>query len=240
MGKEKAPRIQTSLLNKVEKNILFWLAEHMPEWVTSDMLTALGFFAAVAYAVFCWLANYNVEYLWLSSFCLVLNWFGDALDGTLARVRKLQRPKYGFFLDHSVDAITTCLFCIGLGLTPYMDMTIALFIMIGYLSLSLFTYLSTMVFTEFPLTYARLGPTEVRLILIAVSILYIYYPFSSWHLNVLGLFLSAYDLMGIIAAATLATLYLSSIIKGIRRLKNNQNIQESNEDAESKTAKESI
>lgn len=97
-----------------------------------------------------------------------------------------------------------------------------------------------MVFTEFPLTYARLGPTEVRLILIAVSILYIYYPFSSWHLNVLGLFLSAYDLMGIIAAATLATLYLSSIIKGIRRLKNNQNIQESNEDAESKTAKESI
>ena len=212
MGKETSERIQTSLLNRLEKKALVWMAERMPQWVTSDMLTALGFIAAVAYAVFCWLANKNVQYLWLSSLCLVLNWFGDALDGNLARVRKIQRPKYGFFLDHSVDALTTCLFCIGLGLTPFMKLSIALFIMIGYLCLSLYTYLSTMTFSEFRLTYAKLGPTEVRLILIGISTLYIYNPFGNWHVSIFGEPWSIYDLAGGAAAIALFYIYIHSII----------------------------
>lgn len=115
MGNENAKRLQTSLLNGIERKALIWMAERMPRRVTSDMLTCLGFVAAIAYTIFCWLANKNVKYLWLSSFCLVLNWFGDALDGSVARVRGIQRPKYGFFIDHSVDALTTCLFCIEIG-----------------------------------------------------------------------------------------------------------------------------
>ena len=107
MGKEKSVRLQTSLLNAAEKKVLVKLAKIQPRWMTSDILTYFGVVAAVFYAVFCWLANYNVNYLWAASFCLVLNWYGDSLDGTLARVRNTQRPKYGFFIDHSLDAITT-------------------------------------------------------------------------------------------------------------------------------------
>ncbi len=220
MGNENAERIQTSILNRLEKKALIRLAEHMPKWVTSDMLTWLGFAAAVAYAFFCWLANKNVRYLWLSSFCLVLNWFGDALDGSVARVRGIQRPKYGFFIDHSVDALTTCLFCIGLGLTPFMNLNIALFIMLGYLSLSLYTYLGTWIFGEFRLTYGGLGPTEVRLILIAVSILYIYNPFGTWTLNLFDKHWTVYDLAGVAVAVILFFLYITSIIKDAKKLRN--------------------
>ena len=145
MGKEKSVRLQTSLLNAAEKKVLVKLAKIQPRWMTSDILTYFGVVAAVFYAVFCWLANYNVNYLWAASFCLVLNWYGDSLDGTLARVRNTQRPKYGFFIDHSLDAITTCLFCVGIGLSPMMDMNIALFILAGYLVMSIYTYLSTIV-----------------------------------------------------------------------------------------------
>ena len=107
MGKENSNRLQTSLLNSGEKKLLVWLAKRQPAWVTSDFLTYFGVGAAVLYAAFCWLANYNVNYLWLASLSLVLNWYGDSLDGTLARVRETQRPKYGFFIDHSLDALTT-------------------------------------------------------------------------------------------------------------------------------------
>ncbi|MDE5744247.1 MAG: CDP-alcohol phosphatidyltransferase family protein [Paramuribaculum sp.] len=217
MGNENAKRIQTSLLNSVEKKVLVWLAMRMPKWVTSDMLTWLGFAAAVAYAVFCWLANENVNYLWLSSLCLVLNWFGDALDGNLARVRNTQRPKYGFFIDHSIDALTTCLFCIGLGLTPFMSMNIALFIMIGYLSLSLHTYICTMTLGEFRLTYASLGPTEVRLILILISIIYIYNPFGTWSVKIFGKQWSVYDFAGSIVALALGIMYVVSVITDARK-----------------------
>ena len=193
MGKEKSVRLQTSLLNAAEKKVLVKLAKIQPRWMTSDILTYFGVAAAVFYAVFCWLANYNVNYLWAASFCLVLNWYGDSLDGTLARVRNTQRPKYGFFIDHSLDAITTCLFCVGIGLSPMMDMNIALFILAGYLVMSIYTYLSTIVLDEFKLTYASLGPTEVRLILIAVYILYIYNPWPDVSVNIFNKQWTVYD-----------------------------------------------
>lgn len=226
MGNENAQRIQTSLLNRAEKKVLIWLAERMPVWITSDMLTWLGFFAAVTYALFCWLANRNVNYLWLSSLCLVLNWFGDALDGSVARVRCIQRPKYGFFIDHSIDALTTCLFCIGLGISPIMKLNIALFIMLGYLSLSLYTYICTMLLAEFRLTYASLGPTEVRLILIAVSILYIYNPFSSIVINVFGNAWTVYDIVGALVALILFSIFIFSIIRDAGKLKKEESSPE--------------
>ena len=127
MGNEKAERIQTSILNKAEGKLTVWLAKRQPEWMTSDILTYIGVAAAVFYALFCWLANFNLNYFYASSFFLIVNWYGDSLDGNLARVRQLQRPKYGFFIDHSLDALTTCLFCIGLGLSPLMDRNVKVF-----------------------------------------------------------------------------------------------------------------
>lgn len=218
MGNENAERIQTSILNKLEKKALIWLAERQPEWVTSDHLTYLGVAAAVLYALFCWLANYNLNYFWASSFCLVINWYGDSLDGTLARVRQTQRPKYGFFIDHSLDALTTCLFCIGLGLSPLMQMNIALFIMGGYLCMSIYTYISTIILGQFRLTYASMGPTEMRLILIAVSILYIYNPWPYLTFSVLGQQWSVFDCMGALVAMGLFIIYIVSIAKDLKVL----------------------
>lgn len=218
MGTENAERIQTSILNRSEKKVLTWLAERQPAWVTSDTLTYLGVAAAVFYAIFCWLACYNVNFFWASLLCLVINWYGDSLDGTLARVRETQRPKYGFFIDHSLDALTTCLFCMGLGLSPLMKLSISLFIMGGYLCLSIYTYLSTIVMGSFRLTYASLGPTEMRLIIIAVCILYIYFPLENVTFDFWGVTMTIYDCIGAVVAAALFLIYIVSLTKDLRKL----------------------
>lgn len=218
MGNENAERIQTSLLNRLEKKALVWFAKRQPRWVTSDTLTFFGVAAAVLYAVFCWLARYNVNYLWVSSFCLVLNWYGDSLDGTLARTRNTQRPKYGFFIDHSLDALTTCLFCIGLGLSPLMYLSISLFIMGGYLCMSIYTYISTIVLGKFRLTYASLGPTEMRLVIIAVFIFYIFFPLNDNTVEVFGEPWTIYDGIGALVAIALFVIYIVSLVKDLRAL----------------------
>lgn len=218
MGKEKSERLQTSLLNAKEKELLIWLGNRQPSWVTSDMLTYFGVAAAVLYALFCWLSNSNVYYLWAASFCLVLNWYGDSLDGTVARVRNTQRPKYGFFIDHSLDALTTCLFCIGLGLAPVMKLSIAMFILAGYLCLSIYTYLSTIVMDKFRLTYGKLGPTEVRLIIIAVFILCMYTPWSGVGFNIGETFWTVFDCIGAVVAIILFTIYICQLAADLRYL----------------------
>ena len=143
MGSEKAERIQTSFLNAIEKKALIWLAHRQPSWVTSDMLTYFGMFGAVVCALGYALSNWNIYWLWLSSLGLFINWYGDSLDGTLARVRQLQRPVYGFFIDHSLDAIAICFFCIGGGLSCMFNMEVAMLILVGYLVLSVYTYIGT-------------------------------------------------------------------------------------------------
>ena len=124
MGNESSERIQTSILNKMEKKLLIWLAQRQPAWVTSDFLTFIGVIGAVLFAVGGILAHIDTKFLWLASLGLVINWYGDSLDGTLARVRRTQRPVYGFFIDHTLDALTTCLICLGLGLSPMMRMVL--------------------------------------------------------------------------------------------------------------------
>ena len=131
MGKETSERIQTSLLNAAEKKALVWLAQRQPSWVTSDFLTYTGLLGAVICAVGFVLAHIDKNYLWLSSLGLFINWYGDSLDGTLARVRNTQRPVYGFFIDHSLDAITICIMCIGAGLSPMFRLDVAMLVLAG-------------------------------------------------------------------------------------------------------------
>ena len=171
MGKEKAERIQTSFLNAVEKKALIWLAHRQPRWITSDMLTYFGMFGAAVCALGYAMSNWNIYWLWLASAGLVINWYGDSLDGTLARVRQLQRPVYGFFIDHSLDAIAVCFFCIGGGLSCMFNMEIAMLILVGYLLLSIYTYICTILKDEFRLTYGGgFGPTEMRLFIILLNL----------------------------------------------------------------------
>ena len=213
MGKELSARIQTSILNAAEKKALVWLAERQPRWVTSDLLTYLGVLGAVVCAVGCILSNINVNYLWISSLGLVINWYGDSLDGTLARVRHTQRPLYGFFIDHTLDAITICIMCIGFGLSPAFRLDVTLLVLAGYLVLSIYTYICTILKDEFRLTYSSFGPTEFRLVVIILNTIYMYVPGSSNRYMVWGCDFGVFDFIGLAIAAFLFIIHLCQFAK---------------------------
>jgi archaetidylinositol phosphate synthase len=166
-----APREKTFLLVRPEGRVLEWIARRLPAWVMPDHLTALGVAAAIGIAVAYALSGGDPAWLWVASGLLVVHWLGDSLDGTLARVRRTERPKYGYYLDHLVDAIATALIGIGLGLSPYMLLVTGLVIVIAYLVLSINTYLETNTLGVFSLGYGRLGPTEARVGLIVINTL---------------------------------------------------------------------
>jgi phosphatidylglycerophosphate synthase len=156
----------TFLLAVPERQLLEAIARRLPSWVTSDLLTALGVAGALVTAGGYALSGRSALWLLVACWGLVINWFGDSLDGTLARVRKSERPKYGYYLDHIVDAFSTAAVGVGIGLSPFMALEIALGLVVLYLALSINVYLEAAVFGVFRLAYGRLGPTESRLILI--------------------------------------------------------------------------
>src|SRR5688572_10558259 len=152
-----------------ERAVLPRLAKALPRWVVPDHLTGLGLLASTGIAVAYMLSNRNAAWLWVASAALVVQWFGDSLDGTLARTRKIERPRYGYYLDHLTDAYSTLAIGLGLGLSPYMLLAVGLAIVTSYLILSINVYLETYVFDEFSFSYGRLGPTEVRVLLILLN-----------------------------------------------------------------------
>lgn len=213
MGNENSQRIQTSILNSLEKKALVWLAHRQPRWMTSDMLTYIGVLGAVICAAGFILANQNLNWLWLSSFGLFVNWYGDSLDGTLARVRNTQRPVYGFFIDHSLDAITICIMCIGAGLSPMFKLEIAMLVLAGYLVLSIYTYIGTILKGEFLLTYGNFGPTELRLIITLINTLFMYTNWPKLIYTIGGQALSVFDFMGLFIATFLFVAWLVQFVK---------------------------
>jgi phosphatidylglycerophosphate synthase len=179
--KKQAQRIQTSILNPYEKKILTYMAERMPAWVTSDMLTFVGFLGALVMATGYSLSNLNLHWLWLSCLGLFINWFGDSMDGSLARVRGTQRKTYGFFIDHNVDVINETIMFISVGVSPLVNMSFAMFALVAYLMLSVYVYIDCHLKGEMRLTYSGLGPTEFRLLLVITNICFIYIPWlSEW------------------------------------------------------------
>lgn len=171
---QDASRAQLSLLSAIEKRCLIWLAHRMPPWVNSDHLTMLGLVALLMAGLSYWLARWNRFGLLLVIFWLAVNWFGDSLDGTLARVRNQQRPRYGFYVDHVVDAFGTLFLVGGLALSGYMGEGVALGLLIAYFMLSIEVYLATYTLGIFRLSIAKLGPTEAR-ILIAIGNLALFF-----------------------------------------------------------------
>jgi archaetidylinositol phosphate synthase len=163
-------RIQQNLLAAGERRLLTWLAARMPGSVTPDRLTSVGFIGACLVAAGYALSAFHVEWLWLSIVSYFINWFGDSLDGSLARYRKIERPKFGYFIDHSTDSLGNMLIMIGLGLSPFLRMDVALFGLGGYLLLSIHTFVAARVVDEFRLSYVAAGPTELRLVLIAMTL----------------------------------------------------------------------
>ena len=163
---EDQKRENDILLGFIERPALQWLAAHMPDWVMPDTLTWLGIIASVLIFISYGLTNINPIFLWVASLGFILNWFGDSLDGTLARYRHIERPRYGFLIDHWVDAISAVLIFIGLGISPYVDLVVACMGVIAYLLVSIMVYLITYVTGVFQITNARIGPTEIRILAI--------------------------------------------------------------------------
>lgn len=164
---QHAARQQTSLLAPLEKKALLWLAANMPPWINSDHLTALGFLSMVAAGFAYWYSAFDRPAgLALVVFFLILNWFGDSLDGTVARQRNLQRPRYGFYIDHILDSIGSVFLIGGLGLSGLMSPAIAAALLIAYLLLSIEAFLTTYCIGKFQINAGAFSPTELRVLLI--------------------------------------------------------------------------
>lgn len=162
-------RINDILLGPLERPALQWLVSRLPAWVTPDLLTGLALAASVMIFASYALTNLNKGFLWLASLGFLINWFGDSLDGTLARYRHVERPRYGFFIDHTLDAFSEVLVFMGIGLSPYVSFNIACVALVGYLLLAIMVYITTYVNGVFRISYIRLGPTEMRVIAILAN-----------------------------------------------------------------------
>jgi archaetidylinositol phosphate synthase len=211
-----ARREKAFLLAGVESRALEWIAQRLPARVMPDHMTALGVVAAVGIAAAYALSNESSLWLWAASALLVVHWLGDSLDGTLARVRRSERPRYGYYLDHLVDALATALIGIGLGLSPHMLLATGLLIVIAYLVLSINTYLETSVFGTFSLGYGRFGPTEARLALIAVNAAMALGLGLS--VEVFGVQATLLDAVGIAGAGGMLAALLVRAARNLRRL----------------------
>lgn len=219
--RKQSVRIQTSVLNAAERKLLVWMAERMPRWVTSNMLTFVGMFGAVVVAAGYALSTRDIQWLWLASLGFVINWFGDSLDGSLARVRQEQRPVYGFFLDHNIDCVNEMLMFGGVGLSPLMNIDITLIVLALYLMLSVSVYINAHLKNEFKLTYGGMGPTELRLIVIIVNTCFIFIrPLREflWTPTLLGtdFAFTVMDIVGIVIALILAVFYTVNLIQDAR------------------------
>jgi archaetidylinositol phosphate synthase len=198
---EKHERVHEMFLGPLEKPALQWLSARLPMWMTPDVLTLIGIFGSIMTFAGYWATKVDKNFLWLASFGFVINWFGDSLDGTIARYRKIERPKYGYFVDHSVDSFSMVLVFTGLGLSPYVRLDIACLALVGYLLMSVLTYVEAFVSGKFQLSYAKVGPTEMRLIAILATVLI--YFLGNPNVDLSFVSMTVFDLIVAIIAALL-------------------------------------
>jgi len=199
-----ATRILSSVLSPLEKRTLLFLAPRLPSWVNSDHLTGLGLAAMFGAGLSFWIAGTWSGGLVLVAVCLAVNWFGDSLDGTLARVRRQERPRYGYYVDHVVDVIGACCLLGGLALSGFMSPLVALGVLAAYCAMSLEVALAAHALGEFRLTYAGMGPTELR-ILLAIGALSL---FKHANVTLFGYAMRLFDVGGLVAIAGIVAIFL--------------------------------
>lgn len=217
MKEENAKRVQTSFLNPIERVALAWLVKRQPAWVTSDMLTYFGLFGAMLIAAGYLLTNWTAAGLWLASLGFVFHWYGDSLDGTLARFRQQSRPLYGFYMDHNMDCITEFFIFGGMGLSAYMHFWTGLLMLVVYLAMEVYVMICAHLKNEFKLTYSKFGPTETRVFAILVNTIYFFVPAIREACVTFPLFGESYtlrslDFMGFVIVAVLCSMYFSSLV----------------------------
>jgi archaetidylinositol phosphate synthase len=204
-----ATRAQVSFLAPLEKKCLIWLAQRTPLWINSDHLTALGLVSLLGAGLSYWYAHWHRSGLAMVIVFLWLNWLGDSLDGTLARVRNRLRPRYGFYVDHIVDAFGTFFLLGGLGLSGYMSHGIATGLMIAYFLLTIEVYLATYTIGTFHLSFWKFSPTELRILLMIGNVALLWRP---W-LKLLGGTYRLFDVGGLVGIVGLSLMVVSSSIR---------------------------
>src|ERR1700742_4367068 len=197
-----ALRINRSLTASAEKRLLEFLARHTPRAITSDHLTLLGLAAQIAAGIFYALSRMHALFLLAVSLCIILNWLGDSLDGTLARVRHQQRPRFGFYVDHITDLFGATALLTGLALSGFAHWPVALAMLIGFLLLSAESFLATHSLARFELSQFLFGPTELRLLLILGNLFLLRNPYA----HILGHRILLFDLGGLIGAICMLAL----------------------------------
>jgi len=209
-------RVNDIFLGRLERPALQWLARHLPDRATPDVLTYIGIAGSVLTFAGYWASSLSAWFLWLASLGLVINWFGDSLDGTVARYRHIERPRYGYFVDHAVDGVSETLVALGLGLSPYVSFSVAAVALVGYLLMSVYVYLTTYVRGVFQLSYGRVGPTEVRAIIIVFNAILFFAGIHSISTPIGTVVV--YDLAIGALAAALIIVFLVSVIREARGL----------------------
>jgi phosphatidylglycerophosphate synthase len=203
---QHANRINQALTASVEKRALQRMAERAPQWLTSDQLTLLGLLAQIGAGVFYALTRYNRLALLAVIACIALNWLGDSLDGTLARVRRQERPRYGFYVDHM-------LMC-GLGCSGLLHWQTAMAMLIAFLLLASESYLATYTLSSFQLSQGIFGPTEIRILLIIGNLALLHSPYAT----LFGHKMLLFDLGGVIGATAMSAMAVSITLRHTEQL----------------------
>jgi archaetidylinositol phosphate synthase len=207
-------RVLTSVLAPVERRCLIWLAGRLPRSINSDHLTVLALVAMLAAGASYWLARVTPLGLLLVVISLAVNWFGDSLDGTLARVRRQQRPRYGFYVDHVVDAVGAAALFGGLALSGYMGPLVALVLLVAYLLVCIEVYLATHCLGTFTMSAFKIGPTELRILLAIGNLAVFLHPTTA----IFGHTFRLFDIGGVIAAAGLGAALIVAAVRNTRAL----------------------
>ena len=209
-----ARRVNQALTASLEKRALQWMAQRAPRWLTSDQLTALGLIAQIGAGAAYALSRDHRYALLLVNLCLVFNWLGDSMDGTLARIRCQQRPRFGFYVDHVVDILgATALMC-GLGLSGLAHWPVAIAMLVAFLLLSSESYLATYTLSRFQLSQGIFGPTEIRILLIIGNLALLRSPYAT----LFGHKMLLFDLGGAIAAVCMFAILIFVIIRHTAQL----------------------
>ena len=206
---QEASRAQASFLAPIEKRCLVWLARRTPAWIDSDHLTALGLIALLGAGLSYWYARSNRLGLMLAIVCLALNWLGDSLDGTLARVRDCQRPRYGFYVDHMVDALGTFFLLGGMALSGYMSPLVAGGLLVAYFLLSIEVYLATYTIGTFHISFWKFSPTELRILLTIGNVALLFRPMA----RIAGHTWPLFDFGGVIGICGMAAMLLVAAVR---------------------------
>ena len=207
---QEALRLHGAITAQAEKNLLIAIARRLPRGINSDHLTGLGFIALLGAGASYWLARSSDVGLWLVIVCLAVNWFGDSLDGTVARVRNQQRPRYGFYVDHILDALGTVALVGGMAASGYLSWPVASAALSTYLTLCIEVYLATYTLREFRISFVGVGPTELR-IAIALGNLALLHGFrTGW--TPFGRF-AIFDIGGVVAACGLSVILLATVVR---------------------------